>query len=94
MNNYPFDLVPPKADAPIEDNSWLAKRPFMDKDHSLKQDARYFVAGDALADAINTAIAVGKPFALDWRTRNRQNPIRLLRGLASQGGIHSFPGEI
>jgi len=64
MNNYPFDLIPPKANAPIEDNSWLAKRPFMDKDHSLKEDARYFVAGDALADAINTAIAVGKPLLL------------------------------
>jgi len=28
MSNYPFDLVPTKANAPIEDNSWLAKRPF------------------------------------------------------------------
>ncbi len=64
MSNYPFDQVLPQADAPIEDNSWLARRPFMDKDHSLKEDARYFVAGDALADAINTAIAVGKPLLL------------------------------
>ena len=64
MSNYPFDLVLPKADVPIEDNSWLAKRPFMDKDHSLKEDARYFVAGEKLADAINTAIAVGKPLLM------------------------------
>ncbi len=64
MTDYPFNLVPPKADAPIDDNSWLAKRPFMEKDHSLEEDARYFVAGDVLADTINTAIAVGKPLLL------------------------------
>ncbi|MCP4105057.1 MAG: MoxR family ATPase [Desulfobacteraceae bacterium] len=64
MTDYPFDLVPPQADTPIKDNSWLAKRPFIDKEYSLKEDARYFVAGKALADTINTAIAVGKPLLL------------------------------
>lgn len=64
MSNYPFDLVPPQGRTPIEDNSWLAKRPFAEKVSSLARDASYFVAGDALADAINTAIAVGEPLLL------------------------------
>ena len=64
MNNYPFDLVPPEGRNPIADNSWLAKRPSSEEKRSLKKDASYFVAGAALADAINTAIAVGEPLLL------------------------------
>ena len=64
MTDYRFDLVPPEAKDPIEDNSPLANRPFIDKEHSLKEDALHYIAGDALADTINTAIAVGKPLLL------------------------------
>ncbi len=64
MRNYPFDLVPAEGRTPIEDNSWLAKRPFSEKERSLEKDAPDFVAGAALADAINTAIAVGEPLLL------------------------------
>ncbi len=64
MTDYPFDLITPKADAPVKDNSFLARRPFLEQDHSLKADAGYFAPGAALADAINTAIAVGKPLLL------------------------------
>ncbi|MCP4104999.1 MAG: MoxR family ATPase [Desulfobacteraceae bacterium] len=64
MSIYPFNLVPPKGRVPIEDNSWLAERPFAEKERSFKEDARFFVAGDALADAINTAIAVGEPLLI------------------------------
>jgi MoxR-like ATPase len=64
MTNYPFNLVPSESKTPISDNFWLAKRPFTKKERSLKKDAQYFVAGAALADAINTAIAVGEPLLL------------------------------
>jgi len=64
MTNYRFDIIPPQADAPVADNSSLANRPFLDKQSSLKKDAVNFVAGEALADAINTSIAVGKPLLL------------------------------
>ena len=64
MENYPFSLVPPEGREPLPDNSWLAKRPFAAKHRSLEKDAPYFIAGAALADAINTAIAVGDPLLL------------------------------
>jgi MoxR-like ATPase len=64
MTQYPFDLVPPKGRTPLENNSWLAKRPFAKKLGSLKKDASFFVAGEALADAINTAIALDEPLLL------------------------------
>lgn len=64
MNTYPFHLVPPKGREPLADNSWLVKRPFVEQHRSFKEDAQYFVAGDKLADAINTAIAVGDPLLL------------------------------
>ena len=67
MNNntsYLFDLVPPESKKPQEDNSWLTKRPFVEKDQTLKEDAKHFIAGDKLAGAINTAIALGKPLLL------------------------------
>jgi len=64
MTHYPFDLIPPEASEPLADNSWLAKRPFVDKDYTFKEDAKNFIAGNELADAINTSIAVGKPLLL------------------------------
>lgn len=65
MSNYPFDLIPPKGEKPIEkDKEWLAKRPFAEKHRSLKKDAKKFVAGDKLADVMNTALAVGDPLLL------------------------------
>ncbi len=64
MSNYPFDLVPPQGPTPIEDNSPLADRPFVRTKRSFREDASRFVAGEALADAMNTAIAVGDPLLL------------------------------
>jgi MoxR-like ATPase len=64
MSHYPFDLIPPEASEPIEDNSWLAKRPFVGKNYTFKEDAKNFIAGNELADAMNTSIAVGKPLLL------------------------------
>ncbi len=64
MNMYPFHLVPPQGRKPLQDNSWLAKRPFAEQHRSLKKDAACFVAGEKLANALNTAIAVGDPLLL------------------------------
>ncbi|MCP4379022.1 MAG: MoxR family ATPase [bacterium] len=64
MNSYPFNLVPPEGREARKDNSWLAKRPFAEKHRSLEKDAPFFIAGDKLADAVNTAIAVGDPLLL------------------------------
>jgi len=64
MTKYPFDLIPAEANEPIENNFCLAKRPFVDKDYTFTEDAKNFIAGNKLADAMNTSIAVGKPLLL------------------------------
>jgi len=62
---YPFDLIPAEGRKPPENiQDWLRKRPFVEKRRTLKGDAHRFVAGEALAAAINTAIAVGDPLLL------------------------------
>jgi len=62
MTDYPFNLVPPHTSEKLADNSVLAARPF--RERSLKHDAPSFVAGAALADVINTAIAIGEPLLI------------------------------
>lgn len=64
MNTYPFDLIPERGREANADQSWLVKRPAIKNKRSLEQDAPYFVAGQVLADAINTSIAVGEPLLL------------------------------
>lgn len=61
MSDYPFRLIDPDHEEPIADVSVLDRRPFVATDTSFKADARRFVPGDALATALNTAIAVGDP---------------------------------
>lgn len=66
MSDYPFRLIRPEAKTPLspEDRNWLRHRPFLEKKRSLQADAKHFVAGEPLADAINTAIAIGDPLLL------------------------------
>ena len=64
MERYPFDLIPPQCDKPLDDRGWAQNRPFIKKRRTLKEDASRFVAGQPLADAMNTAIAVGDPLLL------------------------------
>jgi MoxR-like ATPase len=66
MSQYPFHLIPPEApETPSpESREWLTRRPFLGKKRSLEEDARHFVAGEPLAEAINTAIAIGDPLLL------------------------------
>ncbi len=61
MSDYPFGLIDPGHDQPIDDLAVLERRPFVATDTSFKADARRFVPGDALATALNTAVAVGDP---------------------------------
>ena len=64
MNAYPFNFVPPEGRTPQADRAELTTRPFAEKHRSLETDAPFFIAGKKLADAINTAIAVGDPLLL------------------------------
>jgi MoxR-like ATPase len=64
MSVYPFRLIDPDDEAPIADSEILARRPFALVDTSFEADARRFVPGDALATALNTAIAVGDPLLI------------------------------
>lgn len=64
MPLYPFNLIPPQGKAPVESREWLTHRPFIEKKRTLETDAPHFIAGDALADAMNTAIAVGDPLLI------------------------------
>jgi len=64
MDDYRFNLIPSEPGEPLADNGVLKHRPFTDKARSLESDARNFVAGNELADAINTAIAIGEPLLL------------------------------
>ncbi len=64
MSTYPFNLIPPMGKAPHESKEWLTQRPFIEKKRTLETDAPHFIAGDALADAMNTAIAVGDPLLI------------------------------
>ena len=61
MSTYPFNLIQPEREGPLEDKTLLSERPFAEVDRSFQADARRFVPGDQLATAINTAIALGDP---------------------------------
>lgn len=61
----PFDFVPSEGRQPRAERAEAAAlRPCAAKHRSLTDDAPFFIAGDRLADAINTAIAVGDPLLL------------------------------
>ncbi|MEZ4866208.1 MAG: MoxR family ATPase [Caldilineaceae bacterium] len=64
MTAYPFALIQPERTTPLADKSLLAQRPFAEVDRSFQADAARFVPGEALATAINTAIAVGEPLLI------------------------------
>ncbi len=64
MTAYPFYLVRHNRKGELEDKSLLAKRPFSEIDRSFQADAKRFVPGDRLENAINTAIAVGEPLLI------------------------------
>lgn len=66
MGDYPFHLIPSKPEDVLspQDRQWLTRRPFLKTKRTLADDAAKFVAGEALADAMNTAIAIGDPLLL------------------------------
>ena len=64
MNAYSFNLIPEQGRTPTADVAQLAHRPILGHKRTLEDDAAKFVAGPALSDAINTAIAVGEPLLL------------------------------
>ncbi|MCP4702520.1 MAG: MoxR family ATPase [Gammaproteobacteria bacterium] len=69
MNNdieeYPFNLIPadPEQSA-SEADKWLRRRPSSEHDRSFEAEAKRFVPGEALATAMNTALAVGESLLL------------------------------
>ncbi len=58
---YPFQVVDSTRKTPLKDSGVLLNRPFTRAPASFADDARYFVPGEELELAINTAIAVGEP---------------------------------
>lgn len=64
MPQYPFHLIPPQGDTPLADKTPLASRPFVENRRSFEGDAPNFVAGEALADAMNTAVTLGDPLLI------------------------------
>lgn len=60
MNLIPTDPRQP-ANQP---EKWLRQRPFSEHDRSFETAAHLFVPGDALATAMNTALAAGEPLLL------------------------------
>jgi MoxR-like ATPase len=64
MDDYPFQLVSSRRNSPLKDKSVLLRRPFTRFASSFAENARLFVPGDELEDAINTAIAVGEPLLI------------------------------
>lgn len=67
MSQYPFDVLNlGNEDEPDygEVMRALAHRPFLVSKKDFREDARLFIPGDELSDAINTAIAVGDPLLL------------------------------
>ena len=64
MKPYLFNLIPPQGNTPLADSTQLLDRPAIQLKRSLEKDSPYFIAGTELADAINTAIAVGEPLLL------------------------------
>jgi MoxR-like ATPase len=63
MSRYPFQIVNYHGKV-LEDVSVLAERPFTQFNRTFANDARYFVPGEQLETAINTAVAVGEPLLI------------------------------
>ncbi len=62
MTDYPFKLVNYGRGGPLKNpEKALLNRPFIKMPKGFAEDARFFVPGDELETAINTAIAVGEP---------------------------------
>ncbi len=61
MTDYPFQLLNFKRGRPLDDPRVLLDRPYTWHPLSFEEDARFFVPGEDLETAINTAIAVGEP---------------------------------
>ncbi|MCP4346423.1 MAG: MoxR family ATPase [Desulfobacterales bacterium] len=64
MTDYPFQVVDYNRSEPLKDKSILSKRPFTQFSTSFEEDAKFFVPGEELEDAINTSIAVGDPLLI------------------------------
>ena len=64
MIKYPFNLISPTGEKRQENKKLLKKRTEISYIRSFERDAPYFIAGQELADAINTSIAVGDPILL------------------------------
>ncbi|MCP4702910.1 MAG: MoxR family ATPase [Gammaproteobacteria bacterium] len=62
--NYRFRLVNADREGPLEDKSMLYRRPSGSASASFAKDARRFLPGRQLEDAINTAIAVNEPLLI------------------------------
>ncbi len=63
MNEYPFRLICHEKTGSLSPDI-LANRPFLEVDTSFKAEARFFIAGERLETAMNTAIAVGAPLLI------------------------------
>ena len=64
MNSFPFDLIRADRDEPLADPKILASRPHTTADDTFAGEARFFIPGDELCTAMNTALAVGEPLLL------------------------------
>ncbi|HKO97007.1 MAG TPA: MoxR family ATPase [Pyrinomonadaceae bacterium] len=64
MDKYQFNLVSNGRPGPLKDLSLLKNRPFRASGASFEEDAKCFIPGDQLEDAINTTIAVGEPLLI------------------------------
>ncbi len=71
MNNYIFRLVNHERKQPLSDPAMLRQRPARrpetegeEQGSSLAADARRFIPGTELEDAVNTAIAVNEPILI------------------------------
>src|SRR5499425_581940 len=64
MGEYQFRLVNYDQAPPEENRSLLQNRSPFSSGASFAEDARCFIPGEQLEDAINTAIAVGEPLLI------------------------------
>jgi len=64
MNDYQFNLVSYHRSGQLNATAALHNRPFASSGNSFSQDARRFIPGEQLEDAINAAIAVGEPLLI------------------------------
>jgi MoxR-like ATPase len=63
MNEYSFRLICQEQTDGINPDI-LTKRPFLAMDTSFAEEAKYFISGERLETAMNTAIAVGEPLLI------------------------------